>query len=245
VPEFLANALLKALAKDPRDRFATIETFAEAIWPEHRTAPTVPLHRASQPRRRPPSTRLRKIETGAAIALSAVLAVLIWRWEPTPPAQETYLAKPDSHSPREAAPAADTRRSSPRSTPMAPVITTLPPYAPAPGTAPVADGPLLNCSNPSLGVRNPDNACYDVRPVSRTITTYQAPASCGGRVRPAIVLLVVTQWGMVETSELYGSSGCRAFDQLAVAFANDLTFRPATKAGKMVSAWILLPIRPT
>jgi serine/threonine-protein kinase len=34
-PEFLATAIHRAIQKDPDDRFATIEEFATAVWPEH------------------------------------------------------------------------------------------------------------------------------------------------------------------------------------------------------------------
>ncbi len=37
-PEFLTNALHKAMAKNPADRFANMEEFASAVWPEQKVA---------------------------------------------------------------------------------------------------------------------------------------------------------------------------------------------------------------
>ena len=42
VPDFLATAIHRGLAKEPDDRFQTMEEFASAVWPEHQvTAPSV------------------------------------------------------------------------------------------------------------------------------------------------------------------------------------------------------------
>jgi hypothetical protein len=70
------------------------------------------------------------------------------------------------------------------------------------------------------------------------------PSSCTGRVRPATVLLRVSAAGQVESAALRTRSNCAAFNALAVSYAREqLVFRPATKGGQPVAAWILLVIQ--
>jgi predicted Ser/Thr protein kinase len=117
-----------------------------------------------------------------------------------------------------------------------------PPAAAAPqasSTAPAAD-----CANPSIGVRNTNNACFNVRPSPRTLPMAAAPASCTGTITPATVLLRVSATGDVATAQINGRSSCAAFNDAALAVSRDLSFTPATKGGQPVEAWVLQLIRP-
>jgi TonB family protein len=107
-----------------------------------------------------------------------------------------------------------------------------------------AAAPAADCANPSVGVRNINNACYATRPSPRTPPQVTPPSTCTGRVSPATVLLRVTASGDVETASVQSRSTCAAFNDAAVAFARDLAFAPATRNGSPVAAWIQLLIRP-
>jgi TonB family protein len=116
------------------------------------------------------------------------------------------------------------------------------PAAATPQASPGA--PAADCANPSVGVRNANNACYATRATPRTPAQVTPPASCTGTVSPATVLLRVTASGDVETASVQSRSSCAAFNDAAVAFARDLAFTPATKGGAPVAVWIQLLIRP-
>ncbi len=53
VPEFLAAAIARALAKEPAQRFATMEEFATAVWPEQPVAAPKPGAKGARARPRP------------------------------------------------------------------------------------------------------------------------------------------------------------------------------------------------
>ena len=101
-----------------------------------------------------------------------------------------------------------------------------------------------SCERPDVGMRNADKACYDTRPSPRAPPVLAAPASCTGTVTPATVLVRVGATGEVVTASPLAQSNCAAFSALALAFARDLAFRPATKGGAPVSAWVAVLIRP-
>ena len=67
-PEFLTNAVARALAKEPEQRFGTMEEFATAVWPEQPVAVPKPGVKTG-PRRPPPS---RGARTAAADAPTEV-----------------------------------------------------------------------------------------------------------------------------------------------------------------------------
>lgn len=78
-PEFLVKAIARGLAKDPEDRFATMEDFATAVLPEHPVTadgrstiswPTVGTRAGSR--------RRIGILTGASVVVAAVLAGVLW-----------------------------------------------------------------------------------------------------------------------------------------------------------------------
>jgi len=54
-PEFLTSAIARSLSKEPDQRFATMEEFATAVWPEQPVA--VPKTGSKSPRRPPPRPR--------------------------------------------------------------------------------------------------------------------------------------------------------------------------------------------
>jgi len=101
-----------------------------------------------------------------------------------------------------------------------------------------------DCARPAFGLANANQACYDTRPSPRTVPALQMPESCGRAVTPATALLRVNARGEVEVASVRGNSNCAAFTEAAVAFARDLGFSPARKAGAPVAAWIVIPIRP-
>ena len=57
VPDFLTNALARALSKEPEQRFATMEEFATAAWPEQPVAAPKSGAAKSQRRPLPPAAR--------------------------------------------------------------------------------------------------------------------------------------------------------------------------------------------
>jgi len=120
------------------------------------------------------------------------------------------------------------------------------PAAPVAATPQAAAGaPAPECANPTFGVLNTRNACYTVRPTSRTPPLAVAPSSCTGTVTPATVLLKVSPTGDVALASASApASNCSAFNAAALAVARDLSFTPATKGGQPVEAWIKLSIRP-
>ena len=53
IPEHLSAAISRAMSKDPADRFATMEEFATAVWPEHPVTAARPGRHATRPTVRP------------------------------------------------------------------------------------------------------------------------------------------------------------------------------------------------
>jgi len=102
------------------------------------------------------------------------------------------------------------------------------------------------CANPVLAVRNPDGACFEVRPVPRTnLPVIPAPAACNRAPSPATVLVRVGAGGSVEgRPELRAGSDCGPFNDAALAAAALVGFAPAQKAGRAVPAWTLILVRP-
>lgn len=74
-PLFLVNAIEKALAKEPADRFATMEDFASAVLPGSPVTPSAGIRRlssASVAQRR----RIRIVARGSVLAATALVAIL-------------------------------------------------------------------------------------------------------------------------------------------------------------------------
>jgi len=65
VPEFLSHAIGRAMAKEPDQRFSTMEEFATAVWPEQPVAAPKPGERAKAQRRPPPSSGVRTASADA------------------------------------------------------------------------------------------------------------------------------------------------------------------------------------
>jgi len=99
------------------------------------------------------------------------------------------------------------------------------------------------CANPQIGVRNEGGICYDIRPSPMTTPAVQSPASCSA-ASPARVLTQVSPEGTVELVSTQRRSGCRAFDEAALAFVRDLAFRPALRRSTPVRSWVIVPVRP-
>jgi periplasmic protein TonB len=55
--------------------------------------------------------------------------------------------------------------------------------------------------------------------------------------------LFISDHGSVDTVRLEKTSGYAAFDSAALAGGRSLRFRPATRGGKAVAAWFLLPVK--
>ncbi len=53
VPEQLSAAIGRAMAKEPEERFPTMEAFATAVWPEQRVVAAAPARPATRPAARP------------------------------------------------------------------------------------------------------------------------------------------------------------------------------------------------
>lgn len=55
--------------------------------------------------------------------------------------------------------------------------------------------------------------------------------------------LFISDRGTVDTVRLEKTSGYAAFDSAALSGGRSLRFRPATRGGKAVAAWFLLPVK--
>lgn len=55
--------------------------------------------------------------------------------------------------------------------------------------------------------------------------------------------LFISDHGTVDTSRIEKTSGYAAFDSAALAGSKALRFRPATRGGRAVAAWFLLPVQ--
>jgi len=127
------------------------------------------------------------------------------------------------------------------------VVSTPTPGNQPPGVAtpqPPSGAPVASCAQPSFGIANRNNACYDISPRTRTPPVLAASESCTGAVSTVTVTLRVSASGQVETASATRSSNCPAFTAQAVALANDLVFTPATKGGQPVAAWYNWLVRP-
>jgi hypothetical protein len=125
-----------------------------------------------------------------------------------------------------------------------PATTTRPPATTTtPATATTAAG--ANCASPTVSLQNPGRQCWDQRPVPNTAAMLPPPPSCTGIVTPANVLVQVSAQGeVVGNPTVNRGSSCAAFNQAAIAQIQDMTFRPASKGGQPVSAWVVVPMRP-
>ena len=59
----------------------------------------------------------------------------------------------------------------------------------------------------------------------------------------ALLRVLVTEGGSVDSVEIFRSSGYSAFDSAAVAGAIDLRFNPATQDGESIEVWVTLPVQ--
>jgi TonB family protein len=118
----------------------------------------------------------------------------------------------------------------------------------APGTAtpstttPAGTGP--NCTTLTVFMQNPGRACFDTRPVPNTAAILQPPSTCTGTITPANITVNVSAQGEVITASITRQSSCQAFSATALAYVQDMTFRPATKSRQPVAGWAVVPVRP-
>ena len=114
------------------------------------------------------------------------------------------------------------------------------------GQVAMAAQAATRCTDPSVGVKNPDRACYDSRPVPQDrLPWIRTPASCAGGASPATVLVRVSAAGAVEgRPSATRPSSCTAFTDSALAAAAAIGFAPALKNGQPVAAWTLVLVRP-
>ncbi|MDP3772836.1 MAG: protein kinase [Gemmatimonadales bacterium] len=116
------------------------------------------------------------------------------------------------------------------------------PTTPAAPPAPAAPG--VNCEATS-SVSNPGKACYDNRPVPRGAPQITIPDGCPSGTTAATILLRVSADGQVVGTPTATQRGsCPAFALAAAAYAQDLSFQPATKNNAPVAAWTTILIRP-
>jgi eukaryotic-like serine/threonine-protein kinase len=122
----------------------------------------------------------------------------------------------------------------------APTTTTT---TPPPSTATAAAA--VNCAAPTVYQQNPQRACWDTRPIPNTRPQLQAPGSCTGRVTPANILVNVSVAGEAISANISRASSCQEFTQRALAYVQDMTFRPSTKNGAAVAGWVIVPVTPS
>jgi hypothetical protein len=104
----------------------------------------------------------------------------------------------------------------------------------------------VRCDDPLVGAKNADHACYDSRPVPEgRLPQIAVPAACPGTPGGATILVRVSEAGaVVGTPSVLTPSDCAAFTESAAALAREMTFSPASKAGRAVAAWTYVLVRP-
>ena len=102
-----------------------------------------------------------------------------------------------------------------------------------------------NCAAAPNSLRNPNGECFDTRPALLSPPFVAPPRSCGPRTGSVVLLVHVSAGGDVLGPAIVTQRPqCAAFGEAAVALARDMRFRPASKNGIAVSAWIQVLIRP-
>lgn len=116
--------------------------------------------------------------------------------------------------------------------------------ADVPATPAAEAGSPSDCASPTVSISNPNGSCWDNRPVPRVIPRVVRPAECGRGVTSASVLVHVSAAGeVIGRPVISRRSSCAMFSQVAVAFALDVTFEPATLRGRGVDAWTVLAVQ--
>ena len=102
-----------------------------------------------------------------------------------------------------------------------------------------------NCAAAIVSLANPNRECFDTRPTLLSVPAVAPPRACGPKTGPVVVMVHVSARGdVLGTAIVTQRPQCSAFGQVAVAYAQDLRFRPASKNGVAVSAWTQVLIRP-
>jgi TonB family protein len=113
-----------------------------------------------------------------------------------------------------------------------------------PPAAPSLRAEVATCTSAEYGLRNPNTACYDTRPVPQAAPVVAAPERCASTTGAVTVQLRVDRDGAVfGVPSVVAHSGCASFDTAAVAAAAGFTFAPARKGGRAVGAWVQVLVR--
>jgi hypothetical protein len=91
---------------------------------------------------------------------------------------------------------------------------------------------------------NRDNICFDTRPTPLAATVIPLPADIPVVPRQVILLIRVSRDGETAEVRLFGPSNVETFNSQALDMAKVLHWRPATKNGQPVEAWVQWPFRP-
>lgn len=86
--------------------------------------------------------------------------------------------------------------------------------------------------------------CFDARPRPAVAPFIPVPAGAATPEQGTLVWVQVSAEGRTAAVRSRRSSGSREFDQAAVAFAQGLSWSPATRVGAPVAAWVPLEVRP-
>jgi hypothetical protein len=104
----------------------------------------------------------------------------------------------------------------------------------------------INCHEPMISAANPLQACYDQRPTPRA-PSLAALAPCPGLpgANSVLVMVRVSETGAPSEVMPLIRNGCELLIESAVAAARAMTFNPALREGRPVSAWVRMIIRNT
>jgi hypothetical protein len=112
-------------------------------------------------------------------------------------------------------------------------------------TQPPAAAPAGQCTNPAQRTYNLNSVCFDQPPRLRGGAFVPVPAGVPPTTRPVFVLVHVGADGrMINTFPVLREGDDANFMRLAVRFARNQTYQPATKAGRPVEAFFRFRFAP-
>ncbi len=91
---------------------------------------------------------------------------------------------------------------------------------------------------------NADGSCFDERPKPVTQPFVPVPADAEGLPRPSLLWVKVSADGKTLELQALRSSNDPAFERDVRAFAEQLSWYPASKGGEPVEAWTQMIFRP-
>jgi hypothetical protein len=102
--------------------------------------------------------------------------------------------------------------------------------------------PAAQCLDPRLETYNRDGSCFDTPPRANEAPLIPLPEGVRGQLRTVLWVSVLAD-GTVGRVDWNTRSGNPLFDLAASQYAQRrLTYTPAQKAGRPVSAWFALPV---